>query len=205
MSWQTGDVVIVIGLNEGLSTLGTPTATGLTFNPDQTVAGSISVCGSMCASAVAGGTSSATVNMTNSIVTKHFGFGVWVWRSSTGVGNSVEQHTATNTKALTPTAANGGICWASGDFTAGALGTILPTPTNTRQRVQGANYSFYVSDLADQTSSGSVSYGTNAGTGGPFSIVAIEVKNDGGGGATGQPYRLRTGNIPGMGNQQGGW
>lgn len=184
ISWQTGDVIVVIAGAEGINTLGTPTATGLTFtkNVNNTTA---STCEGFAATAVAASASSGAVTVTSSSTSQHWGFGVWVWRSSTGVGNSAEQHTTTKTKALTATAADGGICWGVFDFGAGTLDTITPTPTNTRQRVNnGSNYTYYVADLTDQTSAGSVSYGLVTGGSGAYTIVIQEVKNTGAGGAT---------------------
>ena len=190
VSWQTNDVLVVISGAEGAgANLGTPTATGLTFakQKSNTAAGS---CEAFVATAVAGSSSSGAVTVTSS-ASQHYGFGVWVWRSSTGVGNSSEQHTTTKTVSQTNTAANGGMVWGAFDFNADAAFTAgTPTPTNTPQKAQDAGrYSFGVFDLADQTSAGAVSYGfTGGGTTGPYSLVVVEVKNDGAGAAATPPW-----------------
>lgn len=178
VSWQTGDVIVVIGGQEAdITALGNPTATGLTFTTQKSnvAAGS---CGSMLATAVAGSTSSSAISMTGPNSVQHWGFGVWVWRGSTGIGNSSEQHTATKTVGLTPTQIHSSIMWGTFDFQPGAAQTITPTPTNTRQNVlDTGRYTIYVSDLGDQPSAGSTSYGITGGAGtGPFSIVVMEVK-----------------------------
>lgn len=191
VSWQTGDVVVVVAGQEDVSAvLAVPTATGLTFTSQRSNT-TASTCGTQLATAVAASNGSSAVSMTGS-GSAHWGFGVWVVRTSTGVGNSAEQHTSAKTVSLTPTAANGLIIWGVFDFNADAAGSGTPAPTNTRQAAQDAgHYTRLVVDLADQSSAGAVSYGqSGGGTTGPFSIVAIEIKNDGGGGAPPSPKRL---------------
>lgn len=201
VSWQTNDVIAVLAAAEGFSdVLTTPTATGLTFTKQQDITnGTNTRCAAFVAAAVAGSTSSSTVTVTNS-GGGFWGFGVWVWRGSAGIGTSSQQATTTKTKAQTNTGANGGMIWGAFDFNADAAFTNgTPTPTNTRQNAQSAShYTRGVFDLADQTSAGSVNYGfTGGGTTGPFSIVILEIKNDGGG-AVGQPTMMRWQGTPGM-------
>lgn len=179
ISWQTGDVIIVIGGASSIVTFGTPTATGLTFtirasnNP-----GSGSTCPSFVATAVAASSSSAAVSVTVTNGSTHSGIAIWVWRGSDGFGNTIEQHTATHSINMTPAGgADSAVCWGVFDFAAGSLGTITPTPTNTRERaVDGTSYTYYVADLIDQTGAGAVAYGLTGSGGGPFSVIGIEVK-----------------------------
>lgn len=180
ISWQTGDVIVVIAGNEANDAWTLPTVAGLTFTTQKTNTAA-STCSSLVSAAVAASSSSGTISMgdpTNPA--SHWGFAAWVWRGSQGIGNSAEQHTSTKTVALTPTAAHGAIVCGVFDFSATAITgiSITPTPTNTRQRVaDGASYALYVSDLADQSSAGATSYGISGGSGtGPFSIVALEIK-----------------------------
>lgn len=176
ISWLAGDVIVVIAGSETADTLGVPTATGLTFTKQKDWPGTGgTTCSAFVATATPGAGGSATVSVTESGA-HTWGFGVWVWRGSAGVGNSVEQHTATKTVALTPAGADGAIVWGLFDFAAAAVQTITPTPTNTRQRVALTPYTIYVSDLIDQVSAGSVSYGISGTGSGPFSIVALEIK-----------------------------
>lgn len=185
ISWQAGDILVTIAGSEGTAnTFGTPTATGLTFAIIQAV-NTGSVCGSSMAVATAASTSSAVVTVPYGIISgpPHWGFGVWVWRGSTGVGNSIEQHTATKTKALTITSANSGVCCGVFDFSAGAAGSGLPSVSNTRQSaVDAGRYSQLLFDNIDYSTSGS-SWGESGGSAsGPFSLLAVEILNTGGGG-----------------------
>lgn len=170
ITWADGDVVIVIAGCASSDIPAVPTATGLTFNSQQSLGAG---CGVRVSAAVASGAGSSVVNasVTGGDV---WGFAVWVWRSSAGIGNSaiIEAQTV----SLTPVAANGGICWGSFDFSALGVATITPTPSNTRESTDhGATYTTVVADLIDQTSAGAVSYGTSGG-GGDYTVVAIEVR-----------------------------
>lgn len=181
VSWQTGDVIVVLAGSEGFSdVLGTPTATGLTFTKQQDILNNGNTqCAAFVAAAVAGSTSSAVVNVTNT-GSGQWGFGVWVWRLSGGIGNSQKSANGNTAKtiSLTPTAADSAIMWGSFDFNADGAPTGSPAPTNTRQSAQSAgHYTRGVFDLTDQTSAGAASYGfSGGGTTGPFSIVALEIK-----------------------------
>lgn len=185
ISWQAGDILVFIGGSEAAAdTIGVPTATGLTFSSVilNTTAGT---CSTRVATATAAGTSAATVNATNTNVAAHWGFGVWVWRSSTGVGNNIEQHTATKTKALTLTGVNSAVMVGVFDFNADVVGSGTPAVTNTVENTRDtSHYTALVFDNIDYSTSGSSWGQSGGGTTGPFSIVAIEIKNDGGGGAT---------------------
>jgi len=177
ISWQAGDILVMIGGSDG-GTIGVPTATGLTFASQKSFAGGSTACGTQCATAVAGSSGSGAVSATLTGGSGAWGFGVWVFRSSAGVGNSAEQHTATKTVSLTPVAADSAIVWGVFDFSEGTAGTIVPTPTNTRQNVDVTGSDrIYVCDLADQTSAGAVSYGISGSSGsGPWSIVVCEIQ-----------------------------
>lgn len=197
ISWQTNDVIVVLSANEIASaSLGLPTATGLTFTNRQSITGS-SICIARIDTAVAGSNGSGAISNT-SPGGFHWGFAVWVFRGSAGFGNSAKQSTSTRTVSLTPTGADGAIVWGVFDFGASAVTNwnATPTPTNVRQRSQdGGAYTYYISDLADQTSAGAVSYGiagTGAGTG-PYSIVVLEIKASAS--ATDPPFNINQG-IP---------
>lgn len=205
VTWLTGDILVCIGLNEGTHTLGTPTATGLTFTKNQDIAGSGSSCGAFVATAVAGSGGSSVVSVAPSNTGGDSGLGVWVYRGSSGVGNSTSQDTTGKTKSLTPVQADSAIVWAIADFSAGTVYTAgTPTPTNTRQKlVVGSNYTIGVFDLADQVSAGAVSYGaTGGGATGPFAIVVQEIKGTSGSAVTllpGAGSDLLTGHAMTMG------
>lgn len=181
ISWQTGDVIVVIGGGEGQNTetLGNPTATGLTFTTQKSHVAA-SNCESIVAAAVAASSGSGTISMTNSDTNSstHWGFGVWVYRNSDGIGNSSEQHTSTRTVALTPTAPDSAIVWGIFDWAAASAQSGTPTPTTTDENgVDSGKYTSYLFDLTDQTSAGSVSYGISGSSGsGPWTIVVFEIK-----------------------------
>lgn len=198
VSWQTSDVVVVIYGNEGLSaTFLTPTTTGsgLSFTVAGSVTGSGSQCGAGLATAVATANSSGTVTASINAGPSGNNFvGVYVFRGSQGVGNNAISTTPSSTKtvSLTPTAADGAICWGVFDFFADATVAFTPTPTThtsgspgpsatpTSAQVAG-HYTYYWGELDDQTSSGAVSYGVGGTGTGPFTIVALEVKTGAGG------------------------
>lgn len=182
ISWNSGDFLIGGALSEGADTLTVSGGTGLSW-VTQKSNNTANTCGSLI-SAASPGSSQTTQTITfhnpnGATGANHWGCAIWVWRSSGGLGNSSEQHTATKTVALTPAGgAHSGIMWLVGDFSAGASPAATPTPTDARQAaVDSGRYSFVVADITDQASAGSVNYGlTVTGTTGPYSIVVMEVK-----------------------------
>jgi hypothetical protein len=186
ISWQTGDVIVFIGGIENGSTIAVPTATGLTFS-SVALNATANTCGTRIATATAASTSSGAVTATTSNFT--WGFAVWVWRGSDGVGSSGEQHTTTHTKSVVPTDTHSAWMWGAFDFSAAAAtNTITPTPTNTDEKaVEGGAYTAYVADIIDQASGASTAYGISAGgTTGVISLAILEVlgTTSGGGGST---------------------
>lgn len=176
MAWQTGDIIVVLCLEEANTTDMVPTVAGLTFASIQTN-NAASTCYSRLYTATAASSSSGAISITGD-TSNHWGAAVWIWRGSSGVGASNESHTTTRTVALVSQQADSAICWGIGDFNAGALGTLTPTPTNTGERSQDtSHYSIYAADLADQSSTASTGYGTTGvATNGPWSIVVVEIK-----------------------------
>lgn len=180
---NSGDILVFIGGSEGADALAATndSVNGITWTTQKSNT-TANTCGTLLATAVAGSTVSATISGSNgSNSSNHWGFSIWVFRNSLGVGNSAEQHTSTKTVSLTPTAADGAIAYAVFDFNAGALGSLTPSPSDSRQgAVDSGHYTFYVGDITDQSSAGAVSYGvTGTSSTGPFSILALEVKNSG--------------------------
>lgn len=182
ISWQTGDVIVVMAASESAAASteipAVPTATGLTFASQVVTTAPNSFCSARISACVAGSNGSGAVTTmlgTNAI---HWGFGVWVYRGSAGLGNSASQTTATKTKALTPTGADSAVVWGAFDFAAGTAGAGTPTPTTTPQSAADAGrYTRLVCDLTDQVSAGATSYGqSGGGATGPFTIVAFEIK-----------------------------
>lgn len=179
ISWLAGDVIIVMAGCESNGILGNPTATGgLTFTSQKSfAAGSTTACSSQCAAAVAAADGSGVISMTNSSTSFFWGMAAWVWRMSGGFGASVEQHTSTKTINLT-TGADSAVCWVAFDFgSSSSIGSAAPAATHIRQAVLIAtNYTIYVYDLIDQTSTSAIGYGISGSSGtGPWSIIAIEI------------------------------
>ena len=178
VSWNAGDVIVVCGGAENSGGLGTPTAAGLTFSSVRSNAAA-GTAASQLACATAAGTSSSTITMAYSGNSgDHWGFGVWVFRSHGGAGNSAEQHTSTRTVSLTPAGgAHSAVVYCTFDYGADTVQTVTPTPTNARQAARDTGrYTLYVDDLTDQASAGATSYGIGGTGSGPFSIVVFEVK-----------------------------
>lgn len=193
VSWNSGDIIVYLALSEDASGgLQLPTATGLTFANQQTSGTAGTTCGARIDTAVAGSTSSSVVTGTQTPGSGRMGFSVWVFRNSTGVGNSAEQHTTGKTVGLTPAASNADIVWGICDFNADGALTATPTATNTRKTLDdGTRYSVGVFDLVDTAAT---TYGgVTTGTTGPFSLVVLEIKNDGSGGAAAKPKHLLLG------------
>lgn len=179
ISWNAGDVLVMIGGADSGITIGIPTATGLTFTSFALVTTSS---GARGASALATSAGSGTVSASNSSSTSNWGFGVWVWRGSAGLGSTASPApSATKIIGVTPFqgGTHSGYCYATFDFSGAAVGAAVgtPTPTNIRQAAQFLTaYTGWVDDLIDQPSSGSVNYGISGGTStGPFTIIVAEV------------------------------
>ena len=204
VSWQTGDVVVVIYGNAGASNanMAAPsnTGSGLSWTQNQSIA-SASCCGGALATAVASGSSSGTITAGSVAGPSQQNFtGVYVWRGSLGVGNSAGTATPSSTKTVSITPAGGAdaaICWGVFDWNADAAqaetptstshGSGAPGPSATPQKTQVAGqYTYHWCVLDDQTSAGAVNYGIGGSNTGPFTIVAVEVKA-GAGGATVAP------------------
>lgn len=184
VSWLAGDVIVAMGGTEGGTTLTVPTATGLTFT-SQVLNAAASTCGTRIATAIAGSSGSSAVTMTNT--SGNWGFAVWVWRGSDGVGSNGEQHTTTHTRSVVPTDTHSAWMFGVFDFSAAAAtNTQTPTVTNIGEKaIENAAYTAYVGDIVDQASAASTAYGLSAGgTTGVLSIAVIEVLGTTGGGVS---------------------
>jgi hypothetical protein len=189
VSWQSGDVVAIIaGAESATGTTAwalTNTGSGLAFGSPQksTPANNSSIAGAYVWAAVASAGSSGTFTVDFKSTVVNCGFAIWVFRSSAGIGNSAEQHTggstAAETVSLTPMGADSAIVWGCFDWNAPAVGSLVPTPTHSRQVLNDPGaYTLYVGDITDQPSTSGVLYGCNSPNSnvGPFSIVVLEVK-----------------------------
>lgn len=184
VSWQTGDILVHISgtENDVFAAPAVPTGTGITFSSVQLNNGIANTCSGRLSTATAASNGSSIITTTYGNAVPHWGFGVWVWRNSTGVGNSIEQHTTTKTKALTITSVNSAVMIGAFDFGAGTTGSGTPAVTNTRQNTQDtSHYTLLVFDNIDYSTSGSL-WGQSGGTGSAaISIFGVEILNSGGG------------------------
>ena len=99
ITWQTGDVIIIIGATEDQAVTFTPTATGLTFSADSPLtAGSTCWANSWRVTAGSGG--SSVVTLTRAGSSGQYGASVWVWRGSGGVGIRATDSTAAKSVLL---------------------------------------------------------------------------------------------------------
>jgi len=177
--WQAGDLIVVVGADEGANnsgTFGLPTATGLSFSAlvNNVCAGDCTI---LIAVATAGSNGSGAIKLTYSNDEK-WGFGVYVIRNHNGQGNlSSSIGLSSRTANLTVAQIDSLVIWIVADFAAAAVQTITPTPTNTRQNtLAGGGYTVYLADITDQSNTGSIAYGIGGSGVGPFTIGVLEVK-----------------------------
>jgi hypothetical protein len=210
LTWQTGDVLVAVAMNEGANN-------GLTFTISNTGSGlSWTVAQShisssdtslyawtTTASAGSSGTVTATISTANEM-----SMGVYQFRapggSTIGVGNSNIVSGKTTTQhvvGLLMTSADSSVVWAAADWSASALETVTPAATthsnvspgpsaSPASGVQATHYTWYIEELDDQASTGTINYGTTATANGPVAIVAVEVTVSGGAAAFVSPRRM---------------
>lgn len=178
VSWQTGDLIIVIGATEAwTSTLVAPTVAGLTFTA---IAGTPLSATSQCYGgawqATAASSSSGAISIGESTTPNHYGAQVWVWRGHNGVGViGLAQSTAiTVSMAMS---ANSGACMGLFDFSAAAAG-FTGTPTVNVERADlsdATHYTVWVADWLNQAV-GTRNYGITSGPTSANTMIAVEVK-----------------------------
>lgn len=179
ISWNALDIVVCIAGREDAATIPVPTGTGITF-VSQKSNNAASTCGTNLSAAfpTASG-SSVTISGGSGLGGSNWGYGIFVIRGARAIGNSSEQHTATKTVALVPSAANSLLVWGCFDFEAAGAVTPNPTvpPVITRHSEDvAANYSLGIFSMYNQPLITSVSYGgVFGGVTGPYSLVVLEI------------------------------
>lgn len=216
VSWATGDIVVVLGANSNngiAASMATPTVTGLsgtglTFAaiPGGVVNNNTANDDTQCFSwsATAAGAGSGTISGTASANTaERNGFVVFVCSGSDGLGTPVLLDGSTaKTISLTRAQANSHVWLIMADWNQVGDVTVTATPTGTVRlaSAQAGQADFFVVSFGDQGATGTTAYGIASHTGTvDMSGIAIEIKGTAGGGAADQPYRKRTGGVPGMG------
>lgn len=183
-----GDFVVVVAVGEGESLIfGTPTSSGITFSagPAHDLTNYTEV-GSWYGTVTSG--TSINVSISNSGSAIQWGFEVWVWRGSDGLGatNKANATTGGPSVSLTTTGANSAVICAGGDWNAAAttgktwrtVNSITPTSGNGLEKVaaqQGSAYTVYSAYWDDVGATGAKTFGMSAPSQ-KYAYVAIEVK-----------------------------
>lgn len=189
MSWNSGDVVLVVGATEDQSSnLATPTSTGsgLSFSL-LTSANGVNNTRAYMWSATASATSSGTISSAGDNAGAR-GIAAFIFRSSDGLGTpqSIEGLTD-KTISLTRTGANSHVVAVLADWNAVSDTTVDATPTGTvRVAAEVAGRAtFFVTSYGDQGGTGTTSYGITNHTGTvDMSGIVVEILGTSGGGRT---------------------
>jgi hypothetical protein len=192
LTWETGDEIYVIGMDADApnNTLGTPTATGLTFN----VLSGFPIGGASNAEvyawkAVAGSGGSDAITGSRTAGSDDWGMRVWQFRGSDGTGVIATLIDSAHSLSLARGDDHSRVICGIADWSADADVTVTATPSSggtVRDAVQTGGTgiaTYFTVDWTDQGSAGSTSYGVANATGaGSKAKAAIEVL-----GSTGAP------------------
>lgn len=188
LSWEAGDIVVVFGATaDGGTTLGTPTATGLTFSSLATAGGSSNTQIYLW-SATAGSSGSGAITSTANNQINRAGIGAFVVHGSDGLGTPVTVTGSTaKTISVTRTQANSAVACLLADWNAVNDATTDPTPAGGTERTEvpgdAATWAVYLYSWGDQGATGTTSYGVTNHTGTvKMSGIAVEIKGTTGGG-----------------------
>lgn len=169
VSWQTGDIIVVIGGSESNSiTLGVPTATGLTFT-QLLATNTASTCRGYIWTATAGSSSSGAITSVASSGGFMTNVQAWVIRGSSGVGASTSIASGSaDTLSLTRTGTDSLVLMGLFDFGATNDVAVTGVPSSGFHQEQatfvtGAATMFAV-DWDGQGAPGATSYGIAAFT-----------------------------------------
>lgn len=185
LSWQTGDIVIVIGMTEDNTntTLATPTATGLTFSAISGFPTNTSnTCKGYAWTATAGSNGSGAIT---SVITGNMaGIQAYVFRGSDGIGNTAkstaDQNLTINLQRNYDTSL---VVWAAGDWGATNDTTVSSDPVGGNQRQAAwisGRATLFAFDWGDQGAAGTTSYGISGfSPGNIFTKIALEVQGSG--------------------------
>lgn len=182
VTWSSGDLIVVLGMtDDNVNTLGTPTATGLTFSA---VSGSPTNAAGTCKgyawTATAGSSGSGAVTSTHAI-DQVAGISVFVFSGSTGIGGTAISAAlgSTTTQSLTRTGTNSHVVQIWGDWNAINDTTVTWTPSGETQRVASftsGRYTIFIASWGDQGASGATSYGFSGHAGGAnMTAITLEI------------------------------
>jgi hypothetical protein len=188
VSWQTGDVVVVHGLvADDVTTLNTPTVSGLTFSLVAQTGGGGSTCRSYVWAATAGSNGSGAIQGSKSGSDVDWGIAVEVWRDSDGVGNSAVDTSTAKTVSLPRSDAHSAVSYGGADWSADVdAATFTPSGATVIESAgDGATYGVHVGWWSDQGDAGTTSYGVSITSTGSFAKVAVEILGTGSAGPAG--------------------
>ena len=177
ISWQTGDVIAVIGGTEAPGiVITTVTATGLTFaaGTPQAVASS---CWANSWTAVAGSNGSSTVDI-DKTGAGQYGAAVWVYRGSTGIGARGANSTTAKIVSVTRTGTSSAVVEGMFDFSAAVVTGRVWTPVGETEQEASAQtgYSVYAANWGNQGAPGATSYGiSGTASTGVHTKIALEI------------------------------
>ena len=182
LTWNSGDRILVVGFTEDQSlTLGTPTATGLTFGDLGTPITTANSCWMHAWQATAGSSGSGAVTgpRATGTGTGMRGIEAYAYGNCTGFTRTDGAGAnSTQTVSVTRGQANSGMVFASADWSAGGTGGLAWTPAGQTQDQAAHNASgatAFAAHWGDQGSTGTTSYGTSGLAGTVFNKFAVEV------------------------------
>jgi hypothetical protein len=181
-SWASGDIVVVFGCVENaLTSLNTPTATGLSFTIQASVTtGGASETAAYIWTAAPGSSGSGNITIVNTGSVEQ-GWGcAWVISGGGTIGNNFANRNETTTSLTVGTGAV--VCFGLADWNANTSNQTAATgsgsATEREDNGNGSTYGFNVYDWQG-TSSGSFSFGVSSYTGMQVTQVAIAIEDSG--------------------------
>jgi hypothetical protein len=181
LTWVTGDIILVLGIGADTGvTLGTPTATGLTFT-QQTSSTITSACTGYAwtATAASGGSGAIQVVPGRTNANDFWGIIAWVVHGSDGIGTKSAGADTAQTISLATTQDNSAVFEVIGDWGTGSVAGHTWTPSGQTEREASQNgtaYTVYAADWADRGTAGTVSYGVSVTASGQnYTKIAIEM------------------------------
>lgn len=182
LTWSSGDLIVAMGVTEnGQETMGTPTATGLTFSLVTSVNnGDFNDTLIYVWSATAGSGGSSAVTSTGDGSSNSRGLAAYAYSGSAGIGNTnTMDGQDAKTISLTRAYSNSAVIVAMGDWIAGNDNTVTASPSGGTVRksdvVSGQVTSFLV-DWADEGGTGTTSYGVADFSPSPVDMSGIVVE-----------------------------
>jgi hypothetical protein len=189
-SVTAGNFLVVVAAAENSNVvLATPVGGSLTWTLLDNIIGGTNSARTASWSATAASTTSITVSITSSGATGAWGFAVFQFSSSNGVGAhaSVNGASGAPSQAITTTQANSAVVFLNADWAAvdgttrtwRTINSITPTVGNGLEKVyfrNAASYTVYVGLWNDVGATGAKTTGLSAPVGQTYSIVAVEAK-----------------------------